>query len=300
MSRFGPVVTAMITPMRDDGSVNYEEAQRLALWLSEHGSTGLVVAGSTGESATLTDEEKIHLFRAVVEAAGKRAHVIANSGGNDTRHSVELSRRAVATGVHGVLVVAPYYNKPPQSGLVAHFTAIADAVETPMMIYNIPGRTGVNVLPETVAQLAQHPRIVAIKESSGDLGQIGEVAARVPEHFDVYSGDDHLALPTAAVGGCGVVSVASHVAGSDIRTMFDAFAAGNARRATEIHRKLLPLFRALFTVTNPIPVKAAMALMGFHVGRCRLPLVALSAQQQQALFEALAPWIQAPALARAR
>lgn len=293
-SRFGPVVTAMITPMRADGAVDLDEAKRLAVWLCEHGSTGLVVCGTTGEGPTLDDGEKLAMFEAVVKAVGGRASVIANTGGNDTHHSVELTKRAVACGVDAILAVGPYYNKPPQRGLIEHFTAIADATPLPVMIYNIPGRTAVNVLPDTLVRLAEHQRIVAVKESSGDLMQIGEIRARVPESFDVYSGDDHLALPTAAIGGVGVVSVASHVAGDDIRKMFDAYAAGDHNAAAAIHLRLLPLLKGLFAVTSPIPVKAAMARFGFSVGRCRPPLCTLTPEQQRDLDAAIAPWLRSP------
>src|SRR5471032_565774 len=236
--RFGPVVTAMITPMRANGAVHFDEAKRLARWLCDHGSTGIVVSGTTGEGPTLTDDEKVRLYREVLDAVGDRAAVIANTGGNDTRSSVELTRRACAAGAHAILAVGPYYNKPPQAGLIAHFTAMADASSVPVMIYNIPGHTAVNVMPETLAVLAGHPRIQAVKESSGDLMQIAEVVARVPAGFDVYSGDDHLALPTAAIGGCGVVSVASHVAGPQIRAMLDAFARGDNDAAADLHVSL--------------------------------------------------------------
>jgi 4-hydroxy-tetrahydrodipicolinate synthase len=289
--RFGPVVTAMITPMHTNGAVHFDEARRLAHWLCDHGSTGIVVSGTTGEGPTLTDDEKVRLFGAVVDAVGARAAVIANTGGNDTRTSVELTRRACAAGAHAILAVGPYYNKPPQAGLVAHFTAMADASSVPVMIYNIPGRTAVNVLPETLAVLGDHPRIRAVKESSGDLMQIAEVVARAPADFDVYSGDDHLALPTAAIGGCGVVSVASHVAGPQIRAMLDAFARGENDAAAELHVRLLPLIRALFAVTSPIPVKAAMRMLGFDAGSCRSPLCELTADQERALTTEIAPWI---------
>jgi len=288
--RFGPVITAMITPMHANGAVHFEESKRLAEWLCDHGSTGLVVSGTTGEGPTLSDDEKVRLFGTVVDAVGARAAVIANTGGNDTRTSVELTRRACAAGAHAILAVGPYYNKPPQSGLIAHFAAMADASSVPVMIYNIPGRTAVNVLPETLAVLAGHPRIKAVKESSGDLMQIAEVVARVPADFDVYSGDDHLALPTAAIGGCGVVSVASHVAGRDIRAMLDAFARSENEAAADLHLQLLPLIRALFAVTSPIPVKAAMRKFGFDAGSCRSPLCELSGDQDRALAQAIAPW----------
>lgn len=297
--RFGPVATAMITPMQRDGSVNSEETARLARWLIEHGSTALVVAGTTGESPTLDDAEKLELFRTVVQAVAGRAPVIANTGGNDTHHSIELSKRAAACGVDALMAVGPYYNKPPQAGLIRHFSAIADATELPVMIYNIPGRTAVNILPETMLALASHPKIVAAKESSGDLTQIAELAARAPAQFDVYCGDDILALPSAAVGTRGVVSVVSHVAGNAIADMLHAFKNGENERATALHQSLLPLFRGLFAVTSPIPVKAAMQSFGFATGICRPPLCELTGEQQRALQAVLAPWLPATAVATA-
>ncbi|HXM17553.1 MAG TPA: 4-hydroxy-tetrahydrodipicolinate synthase [Candidatus Tumulicola sp.] len=300
MSRFGPVVTAMITPMRDTGAVDYDEAGRLAAWLCERGTTGLVIAGTTGESPTLSDEEKLRLFVAVAQAVRGKAKVIANTGGNDTHHSVELSKKAEQCGVDALLLVGPYYNKPPQAGLIEHFTAIADAVKTPIAIYNIPGRTAVNILPDTIVSLSKHPLIVAVKESSGDLMQIAEIIARVAPDFDVYSGDDHLTLPIAAIGGRGIVSVISHVAGEDVRAMLDAFQAGDSGRAAALHAKLLPLCKALFAVTSPIPVKAAMRRFGFATGRCRPPLCPLNAEQERALDAAIAPWLRTLAAAPAR
>ena len=290
-ARFGTVVTAMVTPMRPDGSVDLDETKRLASWLAEHGSAGLVVCGTTGEGPTLTDDERLALFSAVAGAVRGRAKVIANTGGNDTRRSVEFTKRAVACGVDGVLVVGPYYNKPPQAGLIEHFTAVADAAALPVMIYNIPSRTAVNITADTIVALASHPHIVAVKESSGDLMQIADICARAPRGFEVYSGDDHLALPVAAVGGVGVVSVASHLAGDDIRSMLELHASGDVEAAASIHQRLLPLIRGLFAVTSPIPVKAAMARLGFSVGRCRLPLCELTADQQRALDAAIAPWV---------
>jgi 4-hydroxy-tetrahydrodipicolinate synthase len=298
--RFGPVVTAMITPMRGNGSVDESEAARLAVYLSEHGTSGLVVAGTTGEGPTLDDDEKLGLFRSVVSAVGTRVPVIANVGSNDTRRSVEFAKRAAATGVNALMAVGPYYNKPPQAGLIRHFSAIADATDLPIMIYNIPGRTGVNILPETIVTLAQHAKIVAVKESSGDVSQLAEITAQAPHDFDCYSGDDHLALPHAAVGACGVVSVASHVAGDDIAAMLGAFAAGDRDRAAGLHHSLMPLFRALFAVSSPIPVKAAVAAMGFAVGECRAPLCALTSEQDRALRTALGPWFTTRAAVSAR
>jgi 4-hydroxy-tetrahydrodipicolinate synthase len=291
--RFGPLVTAMITPMREDGRLDDAEASRLALWLADHGSSAVVIAGTTGEGPTLDDDEKLSLFRAVAAGAGKRIAVIANVGSNDTRRSVEFAKRAADCGVHALMAVGPYYNKPPQAGLITHFTAIADATRLPLMIYNIPGRTAVNILPDTLVALADHPAIVAVKESSGDLQQLAEIAARTPAHFSVYSGDDHLALPSVAVGACGVVSVVSHVAGDDLATMFAAFAAGDNDKAAAIHQSLLPLFRALFAVTSPIPVKAAMRAFGFATGTCRPPLCALTSEQDSALRAAIGRWLPA-------
>jgi 4-hydroxy-tetrahydrodipicolinate synthase len=300
MSRFGPVVTAMITPMREGGAVDYDEAGRLAAWLCDRGSSGLVVAGTTGESPTLSDDEKLRLFAAVSAAVRGRAKVIANTGGNDTHHSIELSKKAEQCGVDALLLVGPYYNKPPQPGLIEHFTAVADSVKLPIVIYNIPGRTAVNILPDTLVTLSKHARIVAVKESSGDLMQIAEIIARVASDFDVYSGDDHLTLPIAAIGGRGIVSVISHVAGEDVRAMCDAFTEGDTGRAAALHAKLIPLCKALFAVTSPIPVKAAMARFGFAVGRCRPPLCVLSADQERALDAAIAPWLRTLAAAPAR
>ena len=298
--RFGPVVTAMITPMRDDGAVNYSEAARLATWLIERGSTGLVVAGTTGEGPTLDDAEKLELFRTVVKAVGSRAPIIANAGTNDTRRSIEFAKQAAACGVHALMAVGPYYNKPPQAGLVRHFTSFADATDLPVMIYNIPGRTSVNIVPDTIVTLADHPKIVAVKESSGDVSQLAEIAARAPKNFDCYSGDDPLGLPHAAVGGCGIVSVASHIVGTELAAMFKAFDAGDMDGATAIHHSLMPLFRALFAVTSPIPVKAAMRALGFAVGECRLPLIALTTDQERALHGAIRPWLRASAAVSAR
>ena len=207
--------------------------------------------------------------------------MIANTGGNDTRHSIELSKQAQAQGVDALLAVGPYYNKPPQAGLIGHFSAIADAVEIPIVIYNIPGRTAVNILPETIATLSDHPRIAGVKESSGDLMQIGELITKVAKDFDVYSGDDHLTLPIMAIGGCGVVSVASHVAGEQIRAMCDAYTDGDVLQAAQLHQAVLPLIKALFAVTSPIPVKAAMQRFGFATGACRPPLCALTPEQDR-------------------
>lgn len=283
----GRLMTAMVTPMAPDLSVDYRRAAELAKRLVAAQSDGLVVAGTTGESPTLTDEEKLRLFETVVDAVGDQVMVIAGTGSNDTHHSVELTRRAEALGVHGVMLVAPYYNRPSQEGLYRHFRAVAEATRLPVMLYNIPGRTGVNVSAATCLQLARDvPNIVAIKEASGDLDQVADVCRGRPKDFLVLSGDDKYTLPMLAVGADGVVSVASHLVGPDIAQMIAAFQAGNVRRATELHHRLLPLFRGLFFTTNPVPVKWALRYTGLDVGGVRPPL-APPAQAEEEQLRAL-------------
>ncbi len=284
---WGPVVTAMVTPFNEELEVNIDAAQALAELLVQTGSTGLVVSGTTGESPTLTHEEKVTLFRKVKEAVGHRAAVLAGTSTYDTAESVRLSQEAERAGVDGLLLVAPYYNRPSQEGLYQHFKTIAHAVDLPVMIYNIPGRTGVNVEPATLLRLAEINNIVAVKEASGNLNQMSEICANAPEGFLVYSGDDSLTLPLLAVGGVGVVSVASHVVGRDIRRMCDAFFAGHPQEATKLHHRMLPLFKALFCTTNPVPVKAALNMMGANVGGVRLPLVEANEKEKETIRKAL-------------
>lgn len=284
---WGPVVTAMVTPFNENLEVNYDAAQALAELLVQTGSTGLVVSGTTGESPTLTHEEKVTLFRKVKEAVGNRAAVLAGTGTYDTEESVRLSQEAERAGVDGLLLVAPYYNRPSQEGLYQHFKTIAHAVDLPVMIYNIPGRTGVNVEPGTLLRLAEITNIVAAKEASGNLNQMSEICAGAPEGFLVYSGDDSLTLPLLAVGGVGVVSVASHVVGRDIRRMCEAFFAGKVQEATRLHHRMLPLFKALFCTTNPVPVKAALNMLGANVGGVRLPLVQANEKENEIVRKAL-------------
>jgi 4-hydroxy-tetrahydrodipicolinate synthase len=271
---FGRVLTAMITPFDAEGAVDYATAEKLAAHLASHGTDTLVICGTTGESPTLSWEEEFSLFKVVKSAVGGNAKVMAGAGSNSTQEAISATQRAASLGLDGSLQVVPYYNKPPQEGLYRHFQAIAQASDLPIMLYNIPGRTGQNMLPETVARLAQVPNIVAIKEASGDLDQVSAVRALTPPEFALYSGDDSLTLPMLAVGGCGVVSVASHLVGDSIQGMVQAFEQGNVQKATQLHLQMQPLCKALFATTNPIPVKAALALMGWSVGSCRLPLVA--------------------------
>lgn len=270
---FGRVLTAMATPFDEHGAVNWAEASRLAKHLTGNGSDGLVVAGTTGESPTLSDDEKIRLVRTVKDAVGSAATVVAGTGTYDTRHSIHLTREAEGAGADGILLVNPYYNRPSQDGLYAHFRAVAESTHLPCMLYNIPGRTGVNCAPETIARLAEVPNIAAVKEASGSLDQASDIRRRTPEQFQIYSGDDSLTLPILAVGGSGVVSVASHLVGRDIQEMVKAYERGEVRRALQLHLRLLPLFKVLFITTNPVPLKAALNMSGFVVGTPRLPLV---------------------------
>lgn len=270
--KLGSLLTAMVTPFQDDGTLDPGQAARLAQHLVEIGNEGVVVAGTTGESPTLTDEEKLELFRAVVGEIGGRATVVAGTGTNDTRHSIELTKEAEKLGVDAIMAVVPYYNRPNQEGLYQHFRAIAESTSLPVMLYNVPSRTGANLLPETVARLAQIDNIVAVKEASGDLNQVSEIRRLTPPEFDIYSGDDALTLPILSLGGVGVVSVAGHVVGRRLRAMIEAYQKGDVRTATDIHLELWPIFKVMFVTTNPIPVKTAVNMLGLTVGPLRSPL----------------------------
>jgi len=283
----GQVLTAMITPMNRDQSVNYTAAVELAQRLGENGSDGVVLSGTTGESPNLSFEEKVKLFSAVTDALGGQMTIIAGTGSNSTQDSILLTKAAEKAGVDGIMLVAPYYNKPSQEGLYQHFKTVAEQTTLPVMIYNVPGRTSVNILPETVARLAEIENIVAIKEASGNLEQVNVLKTMVPEDFLIYSGDDALTLPILAVGGAGVVSVASHLVGREIKAMISAFLAGKVGEALEIHLKLMPLFQAMFLTTNPVPVKRALEFMGVDTGPLRLPLVDLTEQEAQKIKEVL-------------
>ena len=280
---FGQVITAMVTPFKDDFSVDYEQAAKFANYLVDNGSDGVVVAGSTGEAATMSQDERLKLFAAVLEAVGKRAYVIANTGTNNTAESIEFSKRTEKLGVHGVMLVGPYYNKPPQEGFYQHFKAIAESIDTPVIIYNVPGRTASNILPATLARLTKIKNIKAVKESSGNLEQISEVRRLTPPEFLIYSGDDALTLPILAVGGAGIVSVASNVDGKEIKAMITAYFAGDVQKAALLQAKLLPFFKAIFMTTNPIPIKEAVNLIGQKAGPARLPLVPMTEAEKEAL-----------------
>jgi 4-hydroxy-tetrahydrodipicolinate synthase len=273
---FGPVLTAVITPFGEDGSVDYGTFWRLTRNLVDHGSSGLVVGGTTGESPTLTKAEKVAIFKAAVDAVGDRASVIAGTGTYDTTASVELTERAAASGVDGIMAVTPYYSKPPQEGLFRHFTAIADATELPLMIYNIPGRTSRIVKVETLVRLAEHPRIVAVKDAVDDIDWTKQEIAALPEGLAVYSGSDAMTRQIVAAGGVGVVSVTAHLAGDAIRAMVDAAMAGDDEEADRLDSALAPLNAALFLEPNPMPLKGAMNVVWGSVGEPRLPLIAAS------------------------
>lgn len=283
MRNFGRIITAMVTPFHDDLSVNYKAAADLAKYLVANGSDGLVVAGSTGESATMTKEEKLKLFSTVLDAVGDKAAVIAGTGSNDTRASIELTQEAEKIGVHGAMLVGPYYNKPPQEGFYQHFKAIADNSELPLIVYNVPGRTGSNIAPATIARLAEIKNIVAVKEASGSLDQVSEIARLAPKDFLIYSGDDSLTLPILAVGGVGIISVASHIVGKRMQDMVSAFFDGQLVRAREIHLELLPFFKVIFVTTNPIPIKTAVNLIGIQAGPLRPPLIPPTAAETEQL-----------------
>ncbi|MEV6566263.1 4-hydroxy-tetrahydrodipicolinate synthase [Streptomyces kronopolitis] len=283
---FGRVLTAMVTPFTADGALDLDGAQRLAAHLVDAGNDGLVVNGTTGESPTTSDAEKAQLVRAVVEAVGDRAFVVAGAGTNDTRHSLELARGAQEAGAHGLLAVTPYYSKPPQEGLLRHFTAIADATDLPVMLYDIPGRSGVPINTETLVRLAEHPRIVANKDAKGDLGRASWAIARTDLAW--YSGDDMLNLPLLSVGAIGFVSVVGHVVTPELRALLDAHLNGDVTKATEIHQTLLPVFTGMFRTQGVITTKAALSRQGLPAGPLRLPLVELSPEETEQLTRDLA------------
>lgn len=273
MSNLGRIVTAMITPFDERGDLDLKEAGRIASWLVGRGNDGLVVAGTTGEGPTLSNEERLKLFEAVKKAVDGRAAVIANTGGSDTRAAVALTKEAQATGVDGILSVVPPYSKPTQDGMLGHFGMIAQSTKLPIVIYNIPGRTGVNMLPSTLLELtARHHNICGVKESSGDLGQFAEILRARPKGFTFFCGDDHLFLPSLAMGADGLIGVASHFCSREFLAMLQAMQAGQVAEASRIGLDLVPLFKALFATSNPIPVKWAMNQCGFHAGEARLPM----------------------------
>lgn len=284
---FGRIVTAMVTPFDEQGEIDFQATQNLINYLISNGTEALVVSGTTGESPTLTNKEKAKLFKFTVNVVNGRVPVIAGTGTNNTKESMEMTLLAENAGVDGIMLVTPYYNKPCQEGLYQHFKAIAEVTTLPIMLYNIPGRSVVNMSVETVIRLSKIRNIVAIKEASGDLDTMAEIIDRTPKSFALYSGDDGLTLPVLSIGGAGVVSVASHVVGNDMQTMIAHFQRGDFDQAAREHRRLLPIMRALFAAPNPSAVKAALNLKGVPVGGVRLPMIPLNSDQLRSLYQSL-------------
>ncbi len=285
---FGRVLTAMVTPFNANNEVDYEQAKVLARYLVDNGSDGLVVVGTTGESPTLTFEEKVNMYAVVMEAVGDRAKVIAGTGSNDTAGTIELTKAAERVGVDAAMLVVPYYNKPSQEGLYQHFASAAKATSLPVMLYNVPGRTSANMLPGTVARLAQIENVVALKEAAGSTDQVTELKRVLPKEFMVYSGDDSMTLPLLALGCEGVVSVVAHVVGKEMQSMVSAFLEGDFRKAARIHCDLYPIFKGMFMTANPVPIKAACNMLGINAGSVRLPLVEATEAEKTEIRKLLA------------
>ncbi len=292
MKGLGRILTAMITPFDERGELDVAEAVRIAEFLVERGNDGVVVAGSTGEGNALETDEKLALFREIKRALGDRGTVVAGTGGNNTRHSVDLTKRAEACGVDAILATVPAYVKPTPDGMLTHFGAIAECTALPVIVYNIPGRTGVNMPPATFHELTRrHANVAGIKESTGDVNQFTAILRdRAREDVTFWCGDDNIFLPALAIGGYGLISVAGHLVGRELHTMAEAFDAGDVDTAGRIHRDLSPLIAALFQTTNPIPVKWAMNHIGFKAGACRSPLGAMPSALQATLEPLIAPF----------
>ena len=294
MTTFGNVLTAMITPFTDDGHVNFNEALRIAGYLLDHGSDGLIVCGTTGESPNIEDRDKLELFTLIAKEYGHRATIIANTGSNSTKKSVALTRAATHTGVDGVMAVVPYYNKPNQEGCYLHFKEIANNTDLPVMLYNVPGRTGGRIEPKTVARLVEScSNITSIKEATGDVQITQQFRDLIPsKDFMIYSGDDALTLDVIQHGGEGVISVASHIVGHEMQRMITLFKNGNSKEAREIERSLVPILKAMFITTNPIPVKYAMKQLGFATGPLLLPLCNPSPEEADIINLAIQPYMK--------
>lgn len=282
----GEVITAMVTPMEKSGSIDYDKVESLAAHLISSGSDAILVAGTTGESPTLTNEEEIELVNSVKRAVANKAKIILGAGSNSTASAIEYTKFAQKEEVDAILSVVPYYNKPNQKGMIEHFSAIAESTDLPIILYNIPGRTGVNMLPETVAFLAEkYNNIVGLKQSFPDMDKVTELKMLCPENFVIYSGDDSLTLPMLSLGAHGVISVASHIFGSEIKSMIRNFKSGELIAARNMHKKLYPVFRKLFMAPNPVPVKSALAYKGLIHDYVRKPLAVLSDEEKIELFK---------------
>lgn len=286
---FGRLLTAMVTPFNADGSINYAAGADFADWLLANGSDGLVVEGSTGEAATMDMDEKIKFMQTIVARVNGRAKIVAGAGTNCTASTIDLVKKMEACGVDGVLVVGPYYNKPTQEGYYQHFAAVAKATKLPIIVYNVPGRTGGNIAPETVARLAaDFSNIVAIKEAAGNVAQTAELYRVLPEDFSIYSGDDGLILPFLSVGACGLISVLANVNGKLLQQLMQAYSEGRVKDAADLNKVMVPLAKAMFVESNPIPIKAAVTkVTGINAGAPRLPLTPISAAAEAKLDAAL-------------
>jgi len=281
----GRVATAMVTPFQENGDIDFEMVEKLIEHLISNGTDSIVVCGTTGESPTLTKEEKLKLIHFTVEKVNKRVPVIAGTGSNNTQETIDMTKKVESLGVDGVMLVAPYYNKPNQRGLYAHFEAVAKETALPIVLYNVPGRTSSNIEAATTIALSKLPNIQVVKEASGNLDQMAEILAKTDDNFFVYSGDDALTLPLLAIGGRGVISVASHVVGNEMQAMIRAFEEGRLDAAAKMHQALLPLFKQLFKCPNPVPVKYALGKVGFSVERVRLPLVEMTEEEKRQFDE---------------
>ncbi|KRD89758.1 4-hydroxy-tetrahydrodipicolinate synthase [Bacillus sp. Root147] len=287
MIDFGKVATAMVTPFDHRGNIDFEKTTQLINYLISNGSDALVIAGTTGESPTLSTEEKLALFRHSVKVVDGRVPVVAGTGSNNTYASIELTKKAEEIGVDAIMIVAPYYNKPNQEGLYQHFKTIAESTELPVMLYNIPGRSVINMSVETIVRLAELPNVVALKDASGDLDAMTAIIAQTSNDFALYSGDDGLTLPVLAIGGTGIISVASHVIGNEMQEMVKLYESGNPKEAAKIHQRIVPVMKSLFAAPSPTPVKTALQLKGLDVGSVRLPLVPLTEEERQTLVSTL-------------
>jgi 4-hydroxy-tetrahydrodipicolinate synthase len=287
MIDFGKVATAMVTPFDHKGNIDFEKTTQLINYLISNGSDALVIAGTTGESPTLSTEEKLALFRHSVKVVDGRVPVVAGTGSNNTYASIELTKKAEETGVDAIMIVAPYYNKPNQEGLYQHFKTIAESTELPVMLYNIPGRSVINMSVDTIVRLAELPNVVALKDASGDLDAMTAIIAQTSDDFALYSGDDGLTLPVLAIGGTGIISVASHVIGNKMQEMVKLYESGNPKEAAKIHQRIVPVMKSLFAAPSPTPVKTALQLKGLDVGSVRLPLVPLTEEERQTLVSTL-------------
>ncbi|WP_273125614.1 4-hydroxy-tetrahydrodipicolinate synthase [Bacillus weihaiensis] len=287
VSHFGKLSTAMVTPFDKNGNIDFQKTSTLIEYLLNNGTDSLVVAGTTGESPTLSTEEKIALIKYTVKEVNGRVPVIAGTGSNNTAASIKLTKLAEEAGVDAVMLVTPYYNKPSQEGMYQHFKAIAESTSLPVMLYNIPGRSVVNMSVDTIVRLSELSNVVAIKEASGDLDAMAEIISRTPNDFLLYSGDDGLTIPVLSIGGVGVVSVASHVIGVEMQEMITDFLSGEHGKAAEQHRRLLPIMKQLFAVPNPGPVKTALQVKGLDVGSVRLPLLPLTSEERNQLIEVI-------------